>query len=80
MKNNYLGIDIGSVAISTALIDGQNRILHTAYTFHKGQITESLVKLLGEIELNSVKAIGYTSSGPSIISIAEALLTQGLPT
>jgi predicted CoA-substrate-specific enzyme activase len=67
MKNNFLGIDIGSVAISTALTDEQKRVLHSSYSFHKGQITECLLKLLGEIDLNSVKAIGYTSSGPSII-------------
>jgi predicted CoA-substrate-specific enzyme activase len=67
MKNNFLGIDIGSVAISTALIDEHKRILHSSYSFHKGQITECLLKLLGEIEISSLKAIGYTSSGPSMI-------------
>jgi predicted CoA-substrate-specific enzyme activase len=68
MKNNYLGIDIGSVAVSTALIDEHDGILQTSYTFHKGQIIECLLKLLSGIDISSVKAIGYTSSGPSIIS------------
>jgi predicted CoA-substrate-specific enzyme activase len=68
MKNNYLGIDIGSVAISTALIDEEKQILQFSYTFHKGQIAECLLKSLGEIDLTSVKSIGYTTSGPSIIS------------
>jgi predicted CoA-substrate-specific enzyme activase len=68
MKNNYLGIDIGSVAISIALIDEQDQILLTSYTFHKGQIIENLLKLLDGIELSKIKKIGYTTSGPSIIS------------
>ncbi len=68
MKNYYLGIDIGSVAISVALNDDQNRIIHTAYSFHNGGITEKLQKLLGKINLTTVKSIGYTSSTPPIIS------------
>jgi len=68
MKNNYLGIDIGSVAISLALIDEDNRIIHSSYAFHKGQITDNLIKLLNGIEISKLKAIGFTSSGPSIIS------------
>jgi predicted CoA-substrate-specific enzyme activase len=67
MNDSYLGIDIGSVAISTALVDGQKRILHTAYALHKGGITECLLNLLGEIDLTSVKSVGYTTSGPSVI-------------
>lgn len=68
MKNNYLGIDIGSVAIGIAVVDENNRIIHTSYTFHKGQIADNLLKSLGKIQINNVKAIGYCSSGPSVIS------------
>ena len=66
--DSYLGIDIGSVAISVALADENNRILYTAYTFHKGQIHENLKGLLKDVELTSLKAIGYTSSTPEIIN------------
>ena len=68
MKNNFLGIDIGSVAIGIAVIDDEYRIVHTLYTFHKGRINEILVKSLGGIDVTNLKAIGYTSSSPSIFS------------
>ena len=67
MKKSFLGIDIGSVAIAIAIIDDHNRINHTSYTFHKGQITDNLHQLLNGIEISKLKAIGYTSSTPSII-------------
>ena len=66
-KKNYLGIDIGSVAISIVVSDEHNRIVHTSYAFHNGQITQNLQNLLNEIKLTELKAIGYTSSAPSII-------------
>ncbi|HEY3389026.1 MAG TPA: acyl-CoA dehydratase activase [Prolixibacteraceae bacterium] len=68
MENNYLGIDIGSVAIAVAIIDENGRIVRTSYTFHKGQIPESLKKLLLGIELSTIQSIGYTSSSPPIIN------------
>ncbi len=68
MKNTYLGIDIGSVAISIALLDEHNRIVRTAYAFHQSRVAESLLELLQGTEINNLKAIGYTSSGASMIS------------
>ena len=67
MRNNYLGIDIGSVAIGIAMVDEDNRIIHSAYAFHKGQIIEKLRILLTEIDLKIIKSIGFTASSPSII-------------
>ena len=66
-KKNFLGIDIGSVAIAIAITDEHNRIIHTSYAFHNGQITKNLQNLLSEIEVTRLIAIGYTSSAPSII-------------
>jgi predicted CoA-substrate-specific enzyme activase len=68
MKNYYLGIDIGSVSIAIAVIDDHDRIIHTSYTFHKGQIAESLLKLLEKVDITRIKAIVHTSSGPTIIN------------
>ena len=66
-RKNLLGIDIGSVSISLAVIDESNRIIQTAYTFHKGQIIECLTNLLEGIDLSQIKSIGYTSSSPKIL-------------
>jgi activator of 2-hydroxyglutaryl-CoA dehydratase len=67
MKKNNLGIDVGSVAISVALTDEHNRVCHTGYAFHQGQITNTLLSLLQKIDINRIKAFGYTSSSHSII-------------
>ncbi|MBN2215560.1 MAG: hypothetical protein JW723_15100 [Bacteroidales bacterium] len=67
MKKQYLGIDIGSVAIATAIIDESSRIVHTSYAFHKGRLTDTLRQLLGGMEINKLIAAGYTSSAPPII-------------
>ncbi len=67
MKNSFLGIDVGSVAVSVALTDEHNGVWHTGYAFHQGQIAGTLLSLLGEIDINSIKAIGYTSSSQSLI-------------
>lgn len=67
MKKNCLGIDIGSVAIGIAMIDGDNRVIHSSYTFHKGQIIEKLTSLLSGMDISQLKSIAYTSSSPSII-------------
>lgn len=64
----FLGIDIGSVALAIALLNEHNQIMQTSYTFHQGQIMEQLHKLVKGIDISHVKAIGYTSSGSSVIS------------
>jgi predicted CoA-substrate-specific enzyme activase len=65
--NYFLGIDVGSVAAGIAVMDGNRRLIHKAYAFHNGRITQQLSKLLGGFDLSLVKAIAYTSSTPSII-------------
>ncbi|HWR75345.1 MAG TPA: acyl-CoA dehydratase activase, partial [Bacteroidales bacterium] len=67
MKKNNLGIDVGSIAVSVALTDEHNRVCHTGYEFHKGQIAGTLLSLLREIDIDSVRAVGYTSSSGSIV-------------
>ena len=67
MKNFSLGIDVGSVAIAVAIIDSDNQIIHSAYTFHKGRIGEKLKTLFKGVQIEGIKTIGYTSSTPSII-------------
>ncbi|MGQ1786011.1 acyl-CoA dehydratase activase [Saccharicrinis sp. GN24d3] len=78
MKNTYyLGIDVGSVAVSTAIIDEQDRIISTRYTFHKGQIVSSLESLLKNIKIEEIKGIGYTSSTPNVIRDGTLVDTRG---
>ena len=37
-----------------AIIDSQKNILHSAYSFHKGQIIENLQRLLHEVDLSEL--------------------------
>jgi len=67
-RKNLLGIDVGSISVSIAVIDDSDRIIHTSYTFHKGQIAQSLAKLLKEVDLSKIKSAGYTSSTPKILT------------
>ncbi|MCF8307762.1 MAG: hypothetical protein K9I68_02000, partial [Bacteroidales bacterium] len=76
METNFLGIDIGSVAIGVALVDVHNRIIHTDYTIHKGQIRKHLLRMLKGIELSNIQTIGYTSSTPSIIKGGKTVDTR----
>ncbi|HNW88530.1 MAG TPA: acyl-CoA dehydratase activase [Bacteroidales bacterium] len=69
MRKNFLGIDIGSVSVSVALLDGHFNVIKTYYAFHKGQITEHLDKAFEDITFSEVKAIGYTSSTPDIFKM-----------
>ncbi len=72
MGRNLLGIDIGSVSIAAAIIDDNNRIVQTYYTFHKGQIAECLTNLLAGVDLSQIKSIGTTSSTPNILKFSHA--------
>jgi len=66
-KNNFLGIDVGSVAISIALLDLNKNVLQTVYDFHEGRIAEKLKKLLVNFNLDNVSGVASTSSSPKII-------------
>ena len=66
-RKNAIGIDIGSVSISLAVINEYDTIVQTEYTFHKGQIAGCLAHLLEGIDLTQIKSIGYTSSTPKIL-------------
>jgi predicted CoA-substrate-specific enzyme activase len=66
-RNHYLGIDIGSVSISLALLDEGLRIIHTSYAFHNGQLAECLGNSLKKIDLKQVSAIECTSCTPAIL-------------
>ncbi len=41
--------------------------VHSGYAFHKGRIAETLQALLGKIDLENIRAVGYTSSSRSVI-------------
>ncbi len=62
----YLGLDIGSVSASYALLNEQKELVKNGYAFHEGEVVKTLLSLLDIPELPAVKDIGYTSSSPDI--------------
>jgi len=62
-----LGIDVGSVAVSTALINQEQEIIKTDYRLHHGAIRESLIDILEKIDLDRLGGIATTTSTPDIL-------------
>jgi len=57
-SHTILGIDIGSVAVSLVQTDTVGNIISTAYSFHRGRIDETLIKLQKDMDLTFVSGIG----------------------
>ena len=58
-----LGLDVGSVAVSLALLDGSRQLLGWRYAFHQGRIRETLAGLLAELALAEPVVIASTVPG-----------------
>ncbi|MGM0439974.1 MAG: acyl-CoA dehydratase activase [Chlamydiota bacterium] len=59
---SILGIDVGSVSISLAVVSSDRKIRHTAYLFHHGAVEETLKKALEDVNLSEVGAIAATTN------------------
>jgi predicted CoA-substrate-specific enzyme activase len=62
-----LGLDIGAVSLSAALLDGSGAIVHTFYEFHHGEVEGCLDRVLGKIDLSGIGGVASTTSTPSFI-------------
>jgi len=65
---NLLGVDVGSVSVSVAEIDGNLEIVHSVYAFHKGEPRRCLDDLLKEFDLSSIGGIACASSTPPLVN------------
>ena len=64
---NVAGIDIGSVALSLAVVNTKGVVVHSSYKFHQGAISETMREMLNEVDIKSIGGIAMTSSGPDIL-------------
>ena len=71
-----MGIDIGSVALSLALIDEKGSVVNSSYQFHHGSIGETLRLMLNNIDIGRIGGIAMTLSGPAILSNVSRYDTQ----
>ena len=73
---NILGIDIGSVAVSVAVLNRKKEILKSVYRFHHGAIKETLAEIFDHIQLSSIGAMVVTSSTPSLLNYSKRYDSQ----
>jgi predicted CoA-substrate-specific enzyme activase len=71
-----LGVDIGSVSVSLALIDASGEALRTEYRFHKGKVRECLRSMIEELGPAWISGIAVTSGSPSILRGARPFDSQ----
>ena len=62
-----VGIDIGSVALSVVSVDENGMVTHSGYRFHRGEIADTLRKMLDEIDIAGIGGIAMTQSGSDIL-------------
>jgi len=68
----YIGIDVGSVSVKVALLDGTGTILQDWYVRHKGHSLTAVSGVLREIAeqsgLGNMRAIAVTGSGGTLLA------------
>ena len=77
LENEHIvGIDVGSVAMGLAEINGQREVTQTAYCFHHGDIAGSLRRLLQRFTLSRISYISATSSTPATVAVSRRFDNQ----
>jgi predicted CoA-substrate-specific enzyme activase len=71
-----LGVDIGSVAVSFALIDSSGTIQRTEHRMHKGSVRETLRSIMEECGPALLRGIGLTSTSPRVLEGARIVDPQ----
>jgi predicted CoA-substrate-specific enzyme activase len=72
----FLGVDIGSISVSLALIDSTSEIRKTAYRFHRGRVRETLAELMAEMGPVPVAGVACTTASPQIFRDARPFDSQ----
>ncbi len=68
-----LGIDMGSVSVSCALLDASGKVLASDHRAHQGKVREALAASIADLSPGRVAGIGITGSGPRMIPAARAV-------
>ncbi|MBN1533271.1 MAG: CoA activase [Spirochaetes bacterium] len=62
-----LGIDVGSIAVSAVLLDGDGSLVDCAYSFHEGNPEVALSAMLGEFALGEIGCIAATGTAGEML-------------
>lgn len=69
-QDSIIGIDVGSITVSIAIVDENGNVLDVRYSFHNGDIEGTVQRLLGDDDWLAAKGIACTSSTPDILQCA----------
>ncbi len=64
-----LGIDVGSVSVALAAVDGAGRLVRSHYAFHRGRVRETIEAGIAELDLPERMRVYATSSTPSFLRV-----------
>jgi predicted CoA-substrate-specific enzyme activase len=67
-NGHLLGLDIGTVSLHIALVDGRGRVLQTEEGFHHGDLAGTLQMVIGRFDLPDINAVACTSGTPSMVA------------
>jgi predicted NBD/HSP70 family sugar kinase len=68
-----LGLDIGSVSVSAAVVDAYGSLLRSSYLPHNGKVRETLTRTIRVLDVGQVAGLGVTGSGPVPFPLARRL-------
>ncbi len=67
MNDVIAGIDVGSVSVSVAVIDGKKNLVHKAGAFHHGDVKACLALLLSHESMKPVTRVAVTDATPGFV-------------
>ncbi|HSL62382.1 MAG TPA: hypothetical protein VK885_11375, partial [Desulfotignum sp.] len=76
MEYGIAGIDVGSVSVSIAVIDRQQKLRHQAAAFHHGDVKSCLTALLSHESLAGVVYAAVTDATPAFVFCHERVDDQ----
>ena len=68
-----LGIDIGSVSVSCALLGASGEVRATAHRAHRGKVREALAEVIAELGPGTVAGIAATGAAPRLLPTARSV-------
>ncbi len=72
----FVGIDVGSVACSVAVVDRRNQLIMNDYCFHRGSIMDTLRDLLIAVDWQRVARVAYNQKSADFFNDGKAFNDQ----
>ncbi len=73
LERTGLGIDVGSVSVAVALVGADRSVLWSRYAFHKGDVKETLARILANMPAIPFQTLATTSGSKALESLGLAV-------